>query len=863
MYNVFTRIRRYKCMKKRKKRLKKLFSLFLVLVMTTGVIPTRQSTGVIGAAGDFNYGEALQKAIMFYEFQLAGKQPDWIRNNWRGDAVLNDGKDVGADLSKGWFDAGDHVKFNLPMSYSVAMLCWAIYEYKDAFVKSGQLDYLLREIKWATDYFINCHPEPYVYYFEVGRGGGMYDHKYWGAAETVEQAMKDLKLERITYKADLKNTATTCVASTSAAMAAASIAFRESDPQYAATLLKHAKELLDFADKTKSTDQTKSESAYAPVANDFYKSWSGCYDQLSWAATWLYLATGDESYIEQAESYVPNWERTQDGTIIYNWGHNWDNVLFGTQLLLARITNKDIYKESTERNLDWWTIGYNGQRIKYTPKGLAWLDTWGCLRYATTTAFLAEVYSDWSECSSEKAKIYRDFAKTQVDYCLGSTGRSYVIGYGKDYPQHPHHRTAQGSWSDDKTVPGYSRHTIVGALIGGPDITDHFTDDPGKYEYTEVACDYNAGFVGVLAKMYQEYGGEPIPNLTAIEEVTEDEYFVEASINTGSNFVDIKSTLRNRSAWPAKVLYDASFRYFIDITELVEKGVKPEEIKTTLGYNEGAVISKLLPWDPSNNIYYVNISFEPGSAIYPGGQSAHRREVQFRIEAPTGVTGWDSTNDFSAIGLSSGNSLSKTPNIPVYNEGKLLAGNEPAGNQTATPTPQIKLTSLLGYIDVDFSYPEANSSKIKSGFKVELKGSGLSALTDENGYFSLDIPLELYKGSLELVISKKNYLTRTYIPLIPSPVGYDNSSHVIGTLYVSTKDNPIKIWAGDMEKNGVQDGAINMSDIIEIAKVFNSMTGDAKYDADSDFTKDGSINMADVIIVAKHFNATGSSYPNN
>ena len=94
-----------------------------------------------------------------------------------------------------------------------------------------------------------------------------------------------------------------------------------------------------------------------------------------------------------------------------------------------------------------------------------------------------------------------------------------------------------------------------------------------------------------------------------------------------------------------------------------------------------------------------------------------------------------------------------------------------------------------------------------------------------------------------------------------SSIDTGNGSNNI--INVSTKDTPIKIWAGDIEKNGVQDGAINMSDIIEIAKVFNSMTGDAKYDADSDFTKDGSINMADVIIVAKHFNATGSSYPNN
>ena len=36
------------------------------------------------------------------------------------------------------------------------------------------------------------------------------------------------------------------------------------------------------------------------------------------------------------------------------------------------------------------------------PKGLAWLDTWGALRYATTTAFLACVYADWEGSDEQK-----------------------------------------------------------------------------------------------------------------------------------------------------------------------------------------------------------------------------------------------------------------------------------------------------------------------------------------------------------------------------------------------------------------------------------------------------------------------------
>ena len=49
---------------------------------------------------NFNYGEALQKAIMFYEFQRSGKLPSDIRNNWRGDSGLSDGSDAGIDLTE-------------------------------------------------------------------------------------------------------------------------------------------------------------------------------------------------------------------------------------------------------------------------------------------------------------------------------------------------------------------------------------------------------------------------------------------------------------------------------------------------------------------------------------------------------------------------------------------------------------------------------------------------------------------------------------------------------------------------------------------------------------------------------------------
>ena len=61
--------------------------------------------------------------------------------------------------------------------------------------------------------------------------------------------------------------------------------------------------------------------------------------------------------------------------------------------------------------------------------------------------------------------------------------------------------------------------------------------------------------------------------------------------------------------------------------------------------------------------------------------------------------------------------------------------------------------------------------------------------------------------------------------------------------------------AADMKSPDVNgDRVVNMSDVILLATVFGSVSGDAKYKAQYDINSDGAINMSDVIIVASSFN---------
>lgn len=40
---------------------------------------------------EFDYREALEKSLLFYEGQRSGKLPETQRMNWRGDSALVDG----------------------------------------------------------------------------------------------------------------------------------------------------------------------------------------------------------------------------------------------------------------------------------------------------------------------------------------------------------------------------------------------------------------------------------------------------------------------------------------------------------------------------------------------------------------------------------------------------------------------------------------------------------------------------------------------------------------------------------------------------------------------------------------------------
>ena len=145
-----------------------------------------------------------------------------------------------------------------------------------------------------------------------------------------------------------------------------------------------------------------------------------------------------------------------------------------------------------------------GGTIPYTPKGLAFDFQWGSIRLAMNSAFVAVVYSDKAcvSCSASKRQAYASWAASQLHYALGSTGRSFVVGYGVNPPVRPHHRGASCVIGVACSI-GFSSpnpHVIEGALVGGPGSDDSYADVRTDYVKNEVALDYNAAFSGVVAR---------------------------------------------------------------------------------------------------------------------------------------------------------------------------------------------------------------------------------------------------------------------------------------------------------------------------------------------------------------------------
>ncbi|CAN4109909.1 unnamed protein product [Withania somnifera] len=464
------------------------------------------STIFASSAIAFDYADALQKSLLYFEAQRSGRLPYNQRVSWRDHSGLTDGLQEGVDLVGGYYDAGDHVKFGLPMAFTVTMLSWSVIEYGEEISYVGEMEHAFEAIKWGTDYFIKAHTSPNVLWAEVGDGDT--DHYCW-------QRPEDMTTSRRAFKIDENNPGSDLAGETAAAMAAASIVFRKNNPHYSHLLLHHAQQLFEFGEKYRG----KYDKSVGVVKN-YYASVSGYEDELLWAALWLYKATDKEEYLE----YVINKANSFEGIGWAITEFSWDVKFAGLQIIASKLLqdkkyNKqshihEQYRSKAEHYICSCLNKNNGSaNVERTPGGLLYVRQWNNMQYVSTATFLLTIYSDFLEKSNQKISCHGGIVDHEELFNFAKSQLS--CGLFPKLSKRVHHRGASiVSYRKNKGFIGctqgydywYSRdgpnpNVLIGAIVGGPDKQDDFDDDRANYVQTE-ACTYNtAPLVGIFAKL--------------------------------------------------------------------------------------------------------------------------------------------------------------------------------------------------------------------------------------------------------------------------------------------------------------------------------------------------------------------------
>ncbi|ERM94152.1 endoglucanase 8 isoform X1 [Amborella trichopoda] len=457
-----------------------------------------------------DYGDALKKCITFFEGQRSGKLPSNQRLTWRRDSALKDGSAAHVDLTGGYYDAGDNVKFGFPMAFTATLLSWSVIDFGKSM--GSELEHALSAVRWATDYLLKASATPGVLYVQVG--DAFSDHNCWERPE-------DMDTLRTVYKVDKDHPGSDVAGETAAALAAASIVFRERDPAYARLLLDRAMSVFEFADKHRGAYSKSLNSAVCP----FYCDFNGYQDELLWAAAWLHKASKQRAYRE----YIKTNEKVLGADDTIN-EFGWDNKHAGINVLISKevMIGKAYYLESFKLNADTFICsllpGSSHRQIDYSPGGLIFKTGGSNMQHVTALSFLLLAYSNYMSHSNQHVPCGGDvtatparlkqIAKRQVDYILGDNPMrmSYMVGYGERFPRRIHHRASSlpsltshpariGCKAGTRyyLAPGPNPNLLVGAVVGGPNRTDSFPDSRQIFQLSEPTTYINAPLVGLLA----------------------------------------------------------------------------------------------------------------------------------------------------------------------------------------------------------------------------------------------------------------------------------------------------------------------------------------------------------------------------
>ena len=617
--------------------------------LTVGVSAAMLATSVplsgisVSAESSNNYGKALALSLYFFDANACGTGITDGPLTWRGDCHTYDGTapvsqatglpgsaqsladpdgDGKIDVSGGYHDAGDHVKFNLTIGFAMNCLAAADYLNDGAFKKAGCMDHYAYVLKRGADYLmkttlLDSSGNVQAICYQVS---DLADHGYWQSPEVQTY-------QRNTYWMSAGNNNTKICGDMVNGLAGTAYALKDYDPEYSAKCLKYAKAIFDFGKANKGNNQEGNGGMYGNSGDS--------QDEFLIAHAWLWLngVMTQPTCVPNSKQYSSEYGSEYDGYIV-----SWDKQYQLYSAMMYKETGNQSYKNELQAEFNDQAQGSVSNYLqKYNTK---W--GWGNSRYncawQMTTLMLADgdANSDYAKC-----------AQFQMDYILGANSYNYcfLVGYTDSYPTHYHHR-ASNPGTGDANADTAAKYPCYGALIGGPDDSG-YRDTTAEYRYTEPALDYNGCFALACAGLFNLFGGDG----TAVKEITQqapeiNDSFVFGSGNSQETETTTTTTTTSTTESTNTVIADYATQFDYDSNPMQ---VGERRIIRAYDPAPGAKTpTKLSFFTQSDNIQveysgygdtFTVIALAPGDAYVTVNCGSTAFSGQFKIQIAEGSTG--------------------------------------------------------------------------------------------------------------------------------------------------------------------------------------------------------------------------------
>ena len=399
------------------------------------------------------------------------------------------GRPVGSKISSpgGWYDAGDYNKYIVNSAFSIGIVLCS-YEQNRSYYdglsvnipeSKNQTADLLDEMMYNLRWMLTMQ-DPY--------DGGVY-HKL--TTPNFEGFVMPTDCKQPRYVVQKSTTATLDFA---AVMAQAARIFKGNKdyPTFADEAARAAMAAYGWAERNPRVLYQQRRLTDPAVSTGEYGDFNVT-DEWYWAATELFLLTGDQQFADVAAKNQP--KRFSAPT--------WGNV--------AALGTYEAITHTEHSTLNTQLLSYCDSLIAttakssfQTPCGNSPRDFgWGCLAetFGANGVTLCLAYQLTGE------KKYLAAAQQNADYVLGrnATGYCYITGFGTKSPMHPHHRISE---ADGIEAP------FPGLVAGGPnpgqqDIAEvktypskqpdeSYTDVMQSYASNEIAINWNASILALL-----------------------------------------------------------------------------------------------------------------------------------------------------------------------------------------------------------------------------------------------------------------------------------------------------------------------------------------------------------------------------